>query len=318
MPSLDIVLITTGVSRIVHPLLQSSHRIRGIVECGPREQKGKRKNIILKVVEMLRRRRTSLRVLSVKHDIPYFFLTSKTEASLANWIRDKNPDVIVVFSMSRLLKKEVFNIPRLGTINLHPSFLPDYRGPNPDFWYYYFMDLNPGVTVHYIDQGEDTGDIIFQEKCSIPLGIKSPERLDLLIGDVGARLVIRALREMALGTAPRIPQPLTSPTLRARNLRPEEHQTIIEWEKWPIERIWHVMRGTESWLNCIEQPSGLFWGQRWKVLDFEKRSNTVKSKLGSVVKSEKGYLVVCSDGVIHLSVEFQLKRLFTKLFRVIR
>ncbi|WP_281085258.1 formyltransferase family protein, partial [Methanosarcina acetivorans] len=77
-----------------------------------------------------------------------------------NNIRNLEPDLIVVFSMSHLLKENVFNVPSYGTVNIHYSYLPEYGGPNPLFWQYYDYILDPGVTLHYVDKGEDTGNVI--------------------------------------------------------------------------------------------------------------------------------------------------------------
>src|SRR5262249_33727252 len=81
-----------------------------------------------------------------------------------------HPDIMCVASFSQLLRPEEFQIPPLGTINLHPSALPKYRGPNPYFWQHHEMDLDGAVTIHFVDDGIDTGDILLQDHFPIPLG----------------------------------------------------------------------------------------------------------------------------------------------------
>jgi methionyl-tRNA formyltransferase len=243
-------------------------------------------------------------------------MTSSNDEGLEYWISGKNPDVIVVFSMSQLLKPNIFSIPKEGTINLHAAYLPEYRGPNPDFWQYYYMEMEPGVTVHYVDAGEDTGDIILQERVEVPLGIKSPDRLDLLVGKVGVRLIIEALEQIASGSVERKQQPKKSPTQRARNIKKEEHAFIIDWQSWRLERIWHVMRGTELWLDCVSAPTGLLTGQRWQVGDFEKiQVERDQDDLGKVKRDKEGYYVICREGVIRLNVHFSAKTLIKKYVR---
>jgi len=213
--------------------------------------------------------------------------------------------------MSQLLTRDFLTITPLGVINLHPSLLPNYRGPNPDFWQYYDMEMNPGVTVHYVDPGEDTGDIIYQERMNISLGDKSPVRLDKLIGELGVSLLIKAIDSIAEGNAPRIPQPMQSPTVRARNLKPEEHTKLIDWYNWPVERVWHVLRGTELWLNAIEQPAGLMAGQRWSIRDYERTELRVgvPSETG-IYKNRK--CIFCNDGVVYVGIDFNLKKSILK------
>jgi methionyl-tRNA formyltransferase len=210
-----------------------------------------------------------------------------SDAAFQEWVKKSNPDVIVVYSMSQLLKDNIFTIPKYGAINLHSSYLPEYRGPNPNFWMYYNVDLNPGVTVHYIDAGEDTGDIIYQERYVIPLGIKSSDMLDISINKIGINLLFKSLDGIAAGIAPRIKQPQNSPMPRARNLKYEDHKTIIDWNNWPGERIWHILRGTESWLNALDQPSGMFKGHRWIIGDFVKSQDNESYTFGSIYRDHK-------------------------------
>lgn len=320
---MNIILITQGISRVVQPLLDSEHTILAILESAPRGYAVTRtKNQLLRKIVSLKNifkpGPASLKELCKKKKVPYRFMTSSSDAGLEDWVKLLSPDLIVVFSMSQLLRENIFGIPRHGTINLHPSFLPEYRGPNPDFWQYYDQILNPGVTVHYVNAGEDTGDIIFQKRVSIPLGTKSPERLNILISEVGVSLLLSAIDAIGKGSVKRKTQPAESPTVRARNIKKDEHSKIINWNEWPIERIWHVMRGTELWLNCIRQPRGLYRGQRWIVADYHKiESKYLSCDAGSVLKDSEGYFVYCLDGKIRLQRTISVKGLLRSLYRAI-
>jgi methionyl-tRNA formyltransferase len=298
---LRIIIITQGISRIVVSFLKSSYAIAGVVEVAPRSAMGHRR----KVFKLPWRK--SLKILSKKYHIPYYYMNHGSDETFQEWVKKISPDVIVVYSMSQLLKENIFAIPKYGTINLHPSYLPKYRGPNPVFWMYYNIDLNPGITVHYIDTGEDTGDIIYQERYTIPLGIKSPDMLDVGINKIGINLLFKALDGIASGAVPRITQPQNSPTLRARNLKLEEHKIIINWNNWSIDRIWHVLRGTELWLNAIEQPSGIYKGHRWVINNFVKSETDTNYAPGSIHRERKKLFIACSDGKIYTSLRFNMK-----------
>jgi len=77
-------------------------------------------------------------------------------------VREINPDIIISYNYRHILKEDVFLMPILGTINLHISYLPWNRGADPNFWSH--LEGTPkGVTIHYINAGIDTGDIIGQE-----------------------------------------------------------------------------------------------------------------------------------------------------------
>lgn len=82
-------------------------------------------------------------------------------------IRNLNPDIAIVASFNKKLPKEMYSIPRLGTINCHPSLLPDYRGGNPYFHVINNGERETGVTYHYMDEDFDTGDIVSQIKVPI-------------------------------------------------------------------------------------------------------------------------------------------------------
>ena len=78
-----------------------------------------------------------------------------------------NPDIILVGSWGEKIKKEIYDIPKIASINAHPSLLPKYRGPNPYFWTIRNGEDTSGVTFHLIDKGFDTGAILAQEEVKI-------------------------------------------------------------------------------------------------------------------------------------------------------
>ena len=78
-----------------------------------------------------------------------------------------NPDIILVGSWSEKFQKETYSIPKIATINAHPSLLPKYRGPNPYFWTIRNQETETGITFHLIDDNLDTGAILAQEVIKI-------------------------------------------------------------------------------------------------------------------------------------------------------
>lgn len=75
---------------------------------------------------------------------------------------EANPDLCVISHFERLIKEPLLSVPRMGFINLHPSLLPNYRGMAPQHWPIINGEKEAGITVHYVDEGTDTGDIIVQ------------------------------------------------------------------------------------------------------------------------------------------------------------
>lgn len=307
----SVILITMGMSRIVNSLAESCNLV-GIVECASRNTNKKHYGLMYKIFYYIYKiykkvifKNDALIDYARNKYIPYYYMKNSGDILLERWIKEKQVDLIVIYSMSQLLKENIFSIPKYGAINLHTAYLPKYRGPNPLFWIYYNNDSEAGVTVHYVDKGEDTGDIIYQEKCDIPSGIRSQELLDLIVGEIGIKILLKAIKDIP--NSPRVKQPMLSTTSRARNIADTEHLNIVKWHEWEIERIWHFLRGTELWLNAFDQPSGFYKGQRWTILGFEK-CDTKNFSISKIYKEKHKTFIACKDGKIFLTVKFDFKK----------
>jgi len=120
-------------------------------------------------------------------------------------LRRLAPDLIFCNGAS-ILRRSVIGVPRLGVINIHTGIVPEYRGPTPEFWALYNGDFDHvGVTVHYLTEEIDAGDIILQERTIVEPG---DDELTLRCKNVrtGARLVAEAVRLIAAGKARAVPQ----------------------------------------------------------------------------------------------------------------
>lgn len=139
-------------------------------------------------------------------------------------LREFGADVFFVVAF-RILPPAVFTMPPKGTVNLHGSLLPDYRGAAPIQHAVLNGDAETGITTFYIAETVDTGDIIFSERAAIGPDETAGElysRMSLL----GGVLALRTVDAIADGTAPRVPQPLTggrpAPKLHKRD-------GLIDW-----------------------------------------------------------------------------------------
>ena len=115
------------------------------------------------------------------------------------------PDVIGVACFPQRLPKALLALPRLGCLNVHPSLLPAYRGPAPGYWALRNGERQTGVTIHLMDEGLDSGDILLQEAFEIPQGITAAA-LEQQCAVLGGPLLARAARALAAGTAVWTPQ----------------------------------------------------------------------------------------------------------------
>jgi methionyl-tRNA formyltransferase len=115
-------------------------------------------------------------------------------------LRALAPDLIVAAAYMQILKPPVIALPPLGCLNVHPSLLPRYRGPAPLYWALKNREPATGVTIHYMDDGIDTGDIVVQE--SFPIGPGDDQwRLRAKLAATGARLLAKTVRRLAAGEA---------------------------------------------------------------------------------------------------------------------
>ena len=108
------------------------------------------------------------------------------------------PDVIVSVAASQVLKKEILSLPARGCINVHGALLPRYRGMLPSFWVLFHDEKETGVTVHYMNERLDDGDIIAQEKVAVAAR-DTQHTVILKTKRAGAELLLRVLKEMERG-----------------------------------------------------------------------------------------------------------------------
>ena len=102
-----------------------------------------------------------------KYGIGFFKTEDINSDVVAGMIREIKPDLIVSVHLRRILKKEIFSLAAKGAINIHPSLLPKYRGLSPQHQAIMHGDAESGVTVHFMEEEVDTGDIILQKKFAI-------------------------------------------------------------------------------------------------------------------------------------------------------
>lgn len=97
---------------------------------------------------------------------------SVNSKAFRNAVLRLNPDIILVGSWSEKFKKPIIELPKIGTINCHPSLLPKYRGPNPYMRVIMNGETETGITLHLMDENLDTGPILLQKKIDIMQGFK--------------------------------------------------------------------------------------------------------------------------------------------------
>lgn len=152
------------------------------------------------------------------------------------------PDVIVVMAYGQILPKAVLEIPPVACLNLHASLLPRHRGAAPIQAAIASGDKETGITVMYMDEGLDTGDILLQSRLTIAPSETGGSLHDRL-AQLAPEALLRSLEQLSAGTAPRIPQDNSLATYAPKLER--EHGRI-DWTE-TAEAIERKIRAFDPW-----------------------------------------------------------------------
>ena len=151
-----------------------------------------------------RKRLRSAWQLADHHGIPSHATANVNGETARTFLHALKPDVIVSAYFSQILKAPLLRIPRLGALNVHPGWLPDYRGAMNYFWVAKNGEDRAGVSVHWMDEGIDTGAVLAR-RSFVLRPASTQQQVLAMTALVGARLLGRVLRELQQGRAP---QPL--------------------------------------------------------------------------------------------------------------
>ena len=153
-------------------------------------------------------------------------------------IKELNPDIICVVAYGKILPKEILDIPKYGCINVHASILPKYRGAAPIQWAVLNGDKVTGVTTMYMDVGMDTGDTILVEETKIGEEETTGELWNRL-SKIGGNLLVKTLKQIEEGTAPRKKQGEDFTMAPMLN----KEMSKIDWENKTAGEIHNLVRG---------------------------------------------------------------------------
>lgn len=210
--------------------------------------------------------------------------------------------VVVAF---RMLPKQVWAMPKKGTINLHASLLPDYRGAAPINWVLINGEERTGVTTFFIDEKIDTGEIIMQSEVKIDEKDNAGSLHDKL-QDAGAKLLVKTVESIAEGSVTTRIQKDEKAINKAPKLTDELSR--IDWDN-PGSEIVNLIRGLSpypgAWTILYEEGEE----SRLKIYEAEFEPDPTNTKPGTIILDKDGLMVVASDGYINLkSVQFSGKR----------
>lgn len=220
------------------------------------------KAFVRRGLDRLRGRQT-LHSWATSEKIPFHFYSRSQPEVFADWLGTLQPDLLIT-CQAPLLPESVFRVPRMGSINIHYSRLPEYRGGSPLLWQVVNGELKGGLTIHFIDTGIDTGPIIKQAVVELPQGASESQLLGLF--EVLTRdSLLPALKRLAVEEIPVFEQPPKRSTSYARNISEPSLLEFIDWVNWPIDKIWRTLRYMDYWPQEDKMLQGWRKFLRWKV-----------------------------------------------------
>lgn len=203
--------------------------------------------------------------------------------------RDK-PDFLVVVAYGRILPKTILQLPKLGTINLHASLLPKYRGPAPIQWTIINGETVTGVTAMLMDEGLDTGDILLAVEEKISPADTSATLHDRL-AELGANLLVDTLNRYSKGQIRPVPQDHNQASQAPLLKKSDGH---IAWDA-PAEKISAFIRGMTPWPGAFTFHEG----KRFKIFNAKSVKADVSQAPGTVIKGFADELrVATAKGVL--------------------
>ena len=235
--------------------------------------------------------------LALENGLPVFQPVKMRDGTALAQIKALEPDILVVVAYGRILPDDILAVPKYGAINVHGSLLPKYRGAAPIQWAVLNGDKITGVTTMYLASEMDTGDIIYTTETEIGEYETSGELFDRL-KDMGAELLVKTLRDIDAGTAPRAPQDHSKAsyvTMLDKSICP------IDWNKTPREVLKHIY-GLQPWPVATMELEG----KTVRVFAAKYTDGKTEKVPGAVVSTDKGGLeIACADGETLLITELQ-------------
>ncbi len=211
--------------------------------------------------------------------------TPSNRKELVHVVEQIAPELVVTAAYGVILPEDVLNVPPLGCVNIHPSLLPEYRGPAPIHRAIMDGKATTGVTLYFMNERMDAGDIIAREE--VPIGECSRGELEAVLSRVGASLLLANFDALCTGTAKRIPQREEEASYAAA-ITPEEER--IDWYR-PAEYIARQIRA----LDPAPGAYTLFSGRKLKLFGGKFITCRHDAQPGCIIVAD------AQDGILHIA-----------------
>ncbi|WP_294276124.1 methionyl-tRNA formyltransferase [uncultured Chryseobacterium sp.] len=268
MKSLKVVFLGTPefAKTSLEAIHQSRHEVVGVVTVADKASgRGQKVN------------QSPVKIFAAEHHIPVFQPEKLRNPEFLEELRKLNADVFVVVAF-RMMPKVLFEMPRMGTFNLHASLLPDYRGAAPINYAVINGEEKTGATTFFINEKIDEGNILLQEELDI-LPDENAGNLHDRLMEMGAGLVVKTLDGLADETIQERPQPQVEHPKNAYKIFKED--TKIQWDA-PSGTVHQFILGMSPYpaafttLKIGDEEKGLkIFSGKYEHADHDKKAGTL-------------------------------------------
>jgi len=240
---------------------------------------------------------TPVKEYALTQNIPVFQPAKLRDGEALAIMKELAPDLVVVAAYGKILPVDILELPKLGCINVHSSLLPKYRGAAPINWAILNSEDETGVTIMYMAEGLDTGDMIASESTPISLEENAEELFDRL-AEMGAGLLVRVVEQFEAGTVNAVPQ---DEKLSCYAPMLSKELSNIDWNR-TARQIHDQVRGLYPWPSAITEMDGV----RCKILKTAVCGEATNKAPGAFVQADKrGMKIACYGGEVLEILELQ-------------
>lgn len=292
MKSLKVVFLGTPefAKTSLEAIHQSHHEVVGVVTVADKASgRGQKIN------------QSPVKVFAVENNLPVFQPEKLRNPEFLQELRKLDADVFVVVAF-RMMPKILFEMPKMGTFNLHASLLPDYRGAAPINYAVINGEEKTGATTFFINEKIDEGNILLQEEIPVLENENAGHLHDRLM-EMGSKLVVKTLDGLAENSIVEKPQPQVEHPKNAYKIFKED--TRIDWTKTSKE-VHQFILGMSPYpaafttLKIGEEEKGLkIFGGKFELLSHNQ-------PVGSLEISKNDFKIYTKDGV-YFPLELQLE-----------
>ena len=241
---------------------------------------------------------------AVEHGLPVLQPVSLKDEAFIEELRSFNAQLFIVIAF-RMLPEAVWQMPPLGTFNLHASLLPRYRGAAPINWAVMNGDSETGVTTFFLKHEIDTGDVIQQRSCPIGRHENVEDIHDRLMV-MGADMVIETVDAIIAGTVKSFPQDQMLTTGQQPTPAPKifKETCRIDWTR-PAEQVYNHIRGLSpypaAWASLMDETDNIVTTLKiYKTGEPQPYGNGEHPVAGTILADRKTMRIACADGWLEI------------------